>query len=175
MADIRPFNDILPRIHPDAWVAPTAVIIGDVEIGAFSSVWDYSVLRGDVAPIRVGERSNIQDGTVVHVASEELAGRPIPTLIGDDITIGHMVLLHACTLEDGCFIGMRSVIMDEAHIEAQAMVGAAALIPPRKRVGAKSLWLGSPARYVQDLSADQLAMNRKNTEHYLALAQAHAR
>jgi carbonic anhydrase/acetyltransferase-like protein (isoleucine patch superfamily) len=155
---ILPFRGVLPRIDPTAYIAPTAAVIGDVEIGPESSIWFGCTLRGDVNEIRIGARTNIQDGTVVHVAS---AGQG--TYIGDDITVGHMALLHACTLESGCFIGMKACIMDGAIVESGAMVAAGALVTPGKRVKGGQLWAGSPARPIRELT-DQ------DHEHFAKLA-----
>jgi carbonic anhydrase/acetyltransferase-like protein (isoleucine patch superfamily) len=116
---ILPYKNITPKIHPTAFIAPGAVIVGDVEIGAESSIWFGCVLRGDVNVIRVGARTNIQDGTIVHVTK---GGQG--THIGDEVTVGHMVLLHDCTLADRSFIGMKAAIIDRAKVESMAMVGA---------------------------------------------------
>ena len=125
---ILPWNGVNPTIADDAFVAPNATIIGDTEIGPLSSIWFNVVLRGDVNHIRIGARTNIQDGTIVHVATNSY-----PTLIGDNVLIGHMAVIHACNLEDGCFIGMAATVMDGAVIEAGAMVAAGALVSPGKK------------------------------------------
>jgi len=156
-AFIRPFRGLTPKIHPDAFVAENAVIIGDVEIGAGSSIWYGCVLRGDVNKIRVGCNTNIQDGTVVHVNHDRsgedyrVSGGGMPTFIGDNVTIGHMALIHACRLDSGSFVGMRAVVMDEAVIETGAMVAAGALVSPKKVVPTGQLWAGAPAKYLRDL------------------------
>ena len=137
---ILPYRGTLPTIHPSVFVAETATIIGDVEIGADTGIWYGVVLRGDVNIIRIGARTNIQDGTVVHVAAKGQG-----SFIGSDITIGHMALIHACTLEDGCFIGMQSCIMDGALVESGAMVAAGALVPSRQ-AGAQRPAVGRPSR-----------------------------
>jgi carbonic anhydrase/acetyltransferase-like protein (isoleucine patch superfamily) len=126
---VLPFRSIRPVIAADAFVAPNAAIIGDVEIGAGSSIWYGCVLRGDVAPIRVGARVNIQDGTIVHVSS--VSGG---TVIGDDVSIGHLALIHACTLESGSFVGMGAIVMDGAVVESGGFVAAGSLLTPGKRV-----------------------------------------
>jgi len=152
---------IVPTIHNDAFIAPGAAVIGDVHIGAGSGVWFGCVIRGDVAPIRIGGRTNIQDGTVIHV-SRDIA----PTTIGSGITIGHCVLLHGCTLEDDCFIGMRATLMDGVVVESGAMVAAGALVTPGKRVPKGQVWAGNPAKYFRDLRADELAFIAINAENY---------
>jgi carbonic anhydrase/acetyltransferase-like protein (isoleucine patch superfamily) len=164
-AIIRPYRNVLPKIDPTAFVAETATVIGDVEIGPESGIWYGCVLRGDVNDIRIGARTNIQDGTVIHV-SRGVQG----TYIGDDITVGHMALLHACTLESGCFIGMKACIMDRAVVESGAMVAAGALVTPGKRVKGGWLWAGSPARPVRELTEEDLAYFPVSARHYANLA-----
>jgi carbonic anhydrase/acetyltransferase-like protein (isoleucine patch superfamily) len=172
---VLPMNGIWPSIDASAFVAETAVIIGDVEIGPNSSVWYGCVLRGDVNRIRVGARTNIQDGTIVHVNHDPNGpyletGGGTPTHIGDDITIGHMALIHACTLESGCFIGMRATVMDEAVIEGGAMVAAGALVTPTKRVPTGELWGGSPAKRMRALTDDERAHLDYSARNYARLA-----
>ena len=135
------------------FIAPTASIIGDVEIGQGSSVWYNCVLRGDLNEIRVGENTNIQDGTIVHVDS-----RSHGTYIGSRVTIGHLALIHACTIEDDAMIGMQATVMDGAVIESGALVAACALVPPGKRVLKGQLWAGSPASYMRDVRASDKGM-----------------
>jgi len=143
---ILPYKGKMPTIHPSAFIAPNAVIIGDVEIGANSSIWFNCVVRGDMNDIRIGENTNIQDGTIIHIDS-----RTCGTYIGDNITVGHMCLLHACTLESGSMVGMQATIMDGAVVEQGALVAAGALVPPGKRVGAGEIWAGSPARRLREI------------------------
>lgn len=162
---LLPYRGIWPRLARGAFIAPGATIIGDVEIGAGASIWFGCVVRGDVNVVRIGERTNIQDGTVVHAAKEGQG-----TFIGNDITVGHMVLLHACTLEDGAFVGMRATVMDDALVEGGAMVAAGALITPGKRVRRGELWAGAPAKKIRELTdADRLAIG-KLAPRYVALA-----
>lgn len=163
-AVILPYRGTEPRIAPDAFIAPGAVVIGDVEIGPGAGIWFGCVLRGDVSPIRIGARTNVQDGTVVHVSRGDG-----PTLIGDDVTIGHMALLHACVLEDRSFVGMKACVMDKAVVESDAMVAAGALLTPDKRVPRGQLWAGSPARFVRQLTDEEHAQHRKLAEGYVAL------
>ncbi|MEC9455016.1 MAG: Carnitine operon protein CaiE [Alphaproteobacteria bacterium MarineAlpha10_Bin2] len=146
-AYILPFRNVLPRIAPGAFVAPGASVIGDVEMARDSSLWFSGVIRGDVNYVRIGARSNIQDGTVIHTAT-----RDGPTLIGEDVVVGHQCLLHACILEDACMVGMGAVVMDYSVVESGAWVAAGALVPPNKRVKAGELWMGSPAKYVRPVS-----------------------
>jgi carbonic anhydrase/acetyltransferase-like protein (isoleucine patch superfamily) len=162
---ILPYDETLPTVADDAFIAPNATIVGDVVIGAESGIWFNCLLRGDVNEIRIGERTNIQDGSVVHVS-----GQGQGTYIGNDITIGHMALIHACTLEDGCFIGMNATVMDDCIVESGAMVAAGALVPPGKRVLAGQVWGGTPARYLRNICESDLQMIGYIAPHYVKLA-----
>jgi carbonic anhydrase/acetyltransferase-like protein (isoleucine patch superfamily) len=164
-AIILPYRGKQPRIAADAFIAPGAVVIGDVEIGPGSSIWFGCVIRGDLNPIRIGARTNIQDGTIIHVASADG-----PVHIGDEVTVGHMALIHACTLADHSFVGMKALVMDRVVVESGAMVAAGALVTPGKRVPAGQLWSGSPARLMRELTADELDHHRKVAENYVALS-----
>jgi len=176
---IRPFRGILPKIHPDAFLAENAVVIGDVEIGAGSSIWYGCVLRGDVNKIRVGRNSNLQDGTVVHVNHDRSgqdyreSGGGMPTVIGDNVTVGHMALIHACHLESGSFVGMRAVVMDQAVVESGAMVAAGALVSPGKRVLSGQLWAGAPAQYRRDLTQEELDFFPYIAGNYATLGESY--
>ena len=175
MATILPYRGIMPKIAPDAFIAETAVVIGDVEIGSGSSIWYGCVLRGDVNKIRVGRDTNLQDGTIVHVNHDpegdyRETGGGMPTHIGANVTIGHSALIHACTLEDGSFIGMRAVVMDLAVVERGALVAAGALVAPNKRVAAGELWVGSPARRARAVSDEEKEMMAYIARHYAELA-----
>lgn len=161
-SNIRPYKGKIPIIKDGAFVAPSADIIGDVEIGTQSGIWFGCVLRGDVAHIRVGERTNIQDGTVIHVTRN---GHP--TIIGSGVTIGHQALLHACKLEDSCFVGMGAIIMDDAIVESGAMVAAGALITPNKIVKKGQIWAGNPAKYFRDLTEKEAAFIKISEDNYV--------
>ncbi len=163
---IHPFGGDWPDIAEDVFIAPGAQIIGKVVIGAGSSVWFNCVLRGDVGRIRVGERSNIQDGSIVHVT-----GGRLDTHIGDDVLIGHGCIIHGCRIESGAFIGMGAVVLDGAVVEGGAMLGAGSLLTPGKRVPAGELWTGRPARLQRALSETELASNRAGAAGYARLAQ----
>lgn len=165
MAIILPYKGLSPRLGQGVYLAETAALTGDVEIGDHSSIWFSCVLRGDVNDIRIGKRTNIQDGTVVHVSST-LQG----TYIGDDVTVGHMALLHACTIGDGAFIGMKACVMDGARVEPGGMVGAGALVTPGKVVGPGELWLGSPARFVRLVNEAEKAMMARSSGLYVEVA-----
>jgi carbonic anhydrase/acetyltransferase-like protein (isoleucine patch superfamily) len=172
---IRPHNNIMPRIAADAFIAETAVIIGDVEIGAGASIWYGCVLRGDANSIRIGARTNIQDGTVIHVNSEREGAVATKTVIGADVTVGHMALIHACTLEDKSFVGMKACVMDGVVVEGGAMVAAGALVTPGKRVKHGEVWAGSPAKLMRPLSDKERDYLAHAAEHYVELAQTYRR
>ena len=161
-----PYRGILPSVHESVFVAPGTHIIGDVQIGEGSSLWFNCVARGDVNSIRIGARSNIQDGSIVHVT-----GGRFGTFIGNDVLIGHQCIIHGCRLEDESFVGMGAVVMDGCVLERGAMLGAGSLLSPGKIVRSRQLWLGRPARYVRDLSAEEIEANRQAVVHYAKLAQ----
>ena len=165
---ILPYRDILPKIAPTAFIAPTATVIGDVEIGEDAGIWFGCIIRGDVNIIRIGARTNVQDGTIIHVSKDGQG-----TFIGDDVTIGHMVLLHACTLQSGCFIGMHATIMDDCVVETGGMLAAGALLTPGKRIGAGQLWAGSPARPLRDVGEAERAVIARTIPRYVGLAREH--
>jgi len=148
---IEAYRGVSPRIHPTAWVHASAVIIGDVELGPEVSIWPGCVLRGDQGSIRIGAESNIQDGTIIH-ATRGLSH----TVVGARVTVGHRVVLHGCHVEDDCLIGMGAVVLDNAHIERHVIVGAAALVPLNRRVPARSLVLGMPAKVVRSLGDEEI-------------------
>ncbi|MCI0752900.1 gamma carbonic anhydrase family protein [Teichococcus vastitatis] len=168
MSNLLPFEGRLPAVDPTAFVAPTAAVIGDVEIGPDASVWYHCVLRGDTNFIRVGARSNVQDGTIVHVARGTL-----PAIIGDDVTVGHACIIHACTLRNGSFIGMGATVLDGAVVEEGGMLGAGSLLPPGKRIGPNELWLGSPARLVRVMGPEEREQWKATTAHYVELSKRH--
>ncbi len=163
---LRPYRQAIPQIDPTAFVAENAAIIGDVSVGAGTGIWYGCTLRGDVNDIRIGARTNIQDGTVIHT-SLGVQG----TYIGDDVTVGHMALLHACTIGNKAFIGMQSLIMDEVVVEDEAMVAAGSMVTPRKRIPRHQLWGGRPARYMRDMTAEEIDYLQTSADRYAALAQ----
>jgi carbonic anhydrase/acetyltransferase-like protein (isoleucine patch superfamily) len=165
---ILPWNGIVPTIDAMAFVAPTAVVIGDIVIGPETSIWFGCVLRGDVHEIRIGARVNIQDGSVVHVT-----GGRSPTHIGDGVSIGHMVLIHGCRLEPGSFVGSKACVLDNVVVETGAMVAAGAVVPPGKRVPAGELWAGNPAKKLRDLAAKDLEMFRRVEAGYAGRGAAY--
>ena len=147
--------------------------MGDVTLGAESSVWYGAVIRADMAPVKIGSQTNLQDGTIVHVNHEREGADGTRTIIGADVTIGHMALIHACTLEDGCFIGIQACVMDGAVVESGAMVAAGALVTPGKRVKRGELWGGSPARLMRKLTEAELKYFGYTVEHYLEMAESY--
>lgn len=171
---IAPFNGIWPRIHDSAFIAPGCRIIGDVEIGPESSVWYNCVIRADIHQIRIGARSNIQDGSVVHCDSPK-EGRPqgFPTIIGDDVLVGHMAIIHGCTLEHGAFVGMGAVVMDGCVIGEGGMLAAGALLSPGKAIPPRQMWLGRPATFAREIGEAQAAAMAKGAAGYVENARAH--
>lgn len=168
MAPLFPFEGRLPSIDPTAFVAPSAAVIGDVELGADSSIWYHCVLRGDTNFIRIGARTNIQDGTIVHVNAGDQ-----PAILGDDVTVGHACIIHACTLKNRAFVGMGATVLDGAVIEEGGMLGAGGLLAPGKRIGPNELWLGAPARLVRVMDAEERARWDRTAAHYVELAKRH--
>ena len=166
MQNIYPYKEITPDIHPTAWIAQTATVIGNTHIGANSGIWYGCVVRGDVNEIRIGKRSNIQDLTMIHCA--ELGQG---CYIGDDITVGHSAVLHACKIEDQAFIGIQACVMDDCIIERGAMVAAGALVTPGKVVKANEVWAGSPAKKLRDINEKDLAFFEINRQRYVRLAE----
>ena len=162
------FGDSFPTIAATAFIAPGARIIGDVTIGADSSVWYNCVLRGDVDRITIGARSNVQDGSVVHVTRKRYA-----TEIGDEVLIGHMAMVHGCTIENHGFIGLGAIIMDGCVVEAGGMLAAGAMLTPGKRIGRAELWAGRPAKLLRLLTDEDLARNRAGCAGYVELARQH--
>ena len=159
---IHPFKDTKPEIDASALVVDSAQIIGDVKIGEESSVWFNAVIRGDVNHIRVGKRTNIQDGCVLHVARKTL-----PFQIGDEVTVGHNVTLHACTIGSQCLIGMSATVMDGSEIGEQSIVGAGALVTPNTKIPPRSLVIGSPARVKRELTEEEIRGIRESAANYV--------
>lgn len=162
------FEGAEPRVHSTAFVAPGAMVIGDVEIGEGSSIWYNCVLRGDVNRIHIGARTNIQDGTVIHVDSGGHAA-----LIGDECLIGHLAMVHGCRLHDRSFVGLGSIVMDGCEIEAEGMLAAGAMLTPGKRIGRGELWVGRPAKLSRLLTDAERARNAAGVAGYVELARRH--
>lgn len=163
---LHAFMGLVPQVAPDAFIAAGAQLIGDVRVGAGASIWYNCVLRGDVQRIEVGARSNIQDGSVVHVTRHTHG-----TFIGSDCLIGHLAMIHGCTLEDHAFVGLGSIVMDACVIETDAMLAAGALLTPGKRIKSGELWTGQPAAFARRLTDAEIARNRAAAAGYVELSQ----
>ncbi|NNC99016.1 MAG: gamma carbonic anhydrase family protein [Gammaproteobacteria bacterium] len=163
---IYPYRGKLPCIHPSAFIAQTATIIGDTRVDEESGIWYGCVVRGDVNEIRIGKRTNIQDLTMIHCA--ELGQG---CYLGDDITVGHAAVLHACSIENNAFIGIQACVMDDCIVEQGAMVAAGALVTPGKIVRANEVWAGSPAKKLRDITDQDRKFFKINRDRYLRLAR----
>ncbi|MEK6733645.1 MAG: gamma carbonic anhydrase family protein [Pseudomonadota bacterium] len=163
---IIPYKGILPKIHSKAFIAPSSSIIGDVTIGEGSGIWFNCVLRGDVEPITVGKNTNIQDGSVIHCTRG--GGK---TIIGDHVTIGHKALIHACILEDECFVGMGAILMDNVVVETGGMVAAGSLVTPNKRIRKGEIWAGNPAKFFRLLTKEEADFIMISANNYLKHVQ----
>ena len=161
---LRPFKRIFPRVHDTAFVTEDAIVIGDVEIGEDASVWFGSVIRGDVNYIRIGARTNIQDMTVIHVSSNTDA-----TVIDEEVTVGHRVVLHGCHVERGCLIGIGAILMDGVRVGAQSLVAAGTLLTPGTTIPPRSMVMGSPGRVKRGLRDDELAYLDRSWRNYVEL------
>lgn len=157
-----------PVVSEDAYIAPGATVLGDVELGPQSSVWPSAVLRGDINYIRVGRATNIQDGAIVHLSDEH------PAVLGDEVTIGHAAVVHACKIEDGVLVGMHATILDGSVVGEGSIIGAHTLVKSGMEVPPGSLVLGVPGRIVRQLSTDEIKANRALAQKYVAVARAHA-
>lgn len=166
---IRAFDGVTPTLGDEVFIADTAAVVGDVTLGDGCSVWFSAVLRGDVMPIRVGPRSNLQDGAVVH-ATTGLSR----TVIGADCTVGHRAILHGCTLGDRVLVGMGAIVLDNAEVGDDAVIAAGALVPPRARLPGGFVYVGSPARPARPLRESDRAMIAAGWQSYLELARRHA-
>ncbi|MBS2016170.1 MAG: gamma carbonic anhydrase family protein [Deltaproteobacteria bacterium] len=167
---VHPLGDLRPALGRDVFVAPSASVIGDVVVGDESSLWFGVVVRGDVFPIRIGARTNIQDNSVVHVTGGRSA-----TTIGDDVTVGHAVIVHGCTIGHRCLVGMGSLVLDDAVIEDECFVAAGSLVPPRMVVPARSFVMGRPAKVIRPVKDDELVQIREASRHYVDNARRFAR
>ena len=172
---IVPIHGKTPKIHDSAFVAPGCTLIGDIEIGADSSIWYNCVLRADVFTIRIGERTNVQDGSILH-CDPPRPGDPdgSPLVIGDDVLIGHMAMVHGCTIHDRGFVGLGAIAMNKAVIGSDAMLAAGAMLTENKVMGARELWGGRPARKMRDLDDAAVMGMRAGVMHYTQNAKDHA-
>ena len=171
MSNVRPYLDQLPRLGQRVYIDEAARVIGDVELGDDVSVWPFTVIRGDVNYVRIGDRTNVQDGTVIHVSHDgphaKLGG--FATVIGADCTIGHKAIVHACHIEDACLVGMGSTVLDGAVIQKHGFLGAGALLPPGKVMGEGEMWLGAPAKFARRLSDAEIQALFYSAGHYVKL------
>ncbi len=174
MSQIRNFEQYSPVIDAEAWLDPACLVIGDVHIGAESSVWPGTVVRGDIHRIRIGRKTNIQDGCVLHNSHDGpyMPGGS-PLTVGDRVTVGHKAILHGCEVQDECLIGMGAIVMDKAVIESGVMLGAGSLVPPGKTLASGYLYTGSPARQARPLNDREKAYFRYAAEYYAELARRH--
>jgi carbonic anhydrase/acetyltransferase-like protein (isoleucine patch superfamily) len=161
---IKDFQNLRPKIHETAFVAENAIVIGDVEIGEQSSVWFGSVLRGDVNYIRIGKRTNVQDGSIIHVSS-----KTHPTIVEDQVTLGHRVTLHGCHIETGCLIGIGAIILDGVRVGRDSLIAAGSLVTPNTQISPRSLVMGSPARVKRELTDDEIYNQARFWQNYTDL------
>jgi carbonic anhydrase/acetyltransferase-like protein (isoleucine patch superfamily) len=174
---IRNFEKFKPQIHADAWVDDTALVIGDVVIGRDSGIWPMCVLRGDINSIRIGERTNIQDGSVLHVThrgEHSVIAEGAAVAVGSGVTVGHKAVLHGCTIEDDCLIGIGAIIMDRAIVRRHALVAAGAVVGPGKDLAGGYIWLGNPIRQGRALTAKEIGFFEYSARHYVELKNRHA-
>lgn len=174
MKNIRPFENYHPQIDDSAFIDPSAVVIGNTHIGAGSSIWPNVTIRGDIHKIRIGKNTNIQDNSLLHIShdSEFLPGGA-PLIVGDHVTVGHMVTLHGCQIGNYCLIGMGSILLDNAQIEDQVMIGAGSLVSPGKKLESGYLYLGSPVKQIRKLKNKELEFLEYSAEHYRQLSIRH--
>lgn len=169
--NIRPYLDRRPQLGARVYVDEAARVIGDVVLGDDVSLWPGAIVRGDVNFVRIGARTNVQDGAVIHVSHDgphaKLGG--FATHVGEDVTIGHKAIVHACRIGNGCLVGMGAILLDGAVVEDHGFVGAGALVPPGKTVGARELWVGNPAKRVRMLSDAEVEGLRYSAQHYVRL------
>ena len=169
--NIRPFKQYTPNIHSSCMVDESAVVIGQVELAEDVSIWPTAVLRGDVNFIRIGARSNVQDGSVLHVTHRK-PDRPegSPLVVGEDVTVGHKVVLHGCTIGNRVLVGMGAVVLDDAVVDDEVIIGAGSLVPPRKHLKSGYLYVGSPVKQVRALSEEERAFLKQSAVNYVNLA-----
>ncbi|XP_038988221.1 gamma carbonic anhydrase 1, mitochondrial-like [Phoenix dactylifera] len=166
--------DKVPNVHKDAFVAPSASVMGDVQVGQGSSIWYGCVLRGDVNSIRIGSGTNIQDNSLVHVAKSNVSGRVLRTIIGDNVTVGHSAVLHGCTVEDEAFVGIGATLLDGVVVEKHGMVAAGALVRQNTKIPGREVWGGNPAKFLRKLTEEEIAFISQSATNYSNLAQVHA-
>jgi carbonic anhydrase/acetyltransferase-like protein (isoleucine patch superfamily) len=170
MSPLRPYAGVLPVLGQRVYLDPQSCVIGRVTIGDDSSVWPMTVIRGDVNTIRIGARTSVQDGAVLHVVHEGAPGSGgVPLVVGDDVTIGHKAVLHACTIGNRCLIGMGAIVLDGAEVGDEVIIGAGCLVPPRKTLPPRTLWVGNPARQVRALTDEEVEGLAYSAAHYVRI------
>lgn len=170
MTALKSYNGITPKLAKGVFVEASAILYGDIHLGEDSSIWPLVVARGDVHHIRIGKRSNIQDGCVLHVSRpSNILPTGLPLYIGDDVTVGHKAMLHACTIGNRVLIGMGVIVLDGANIADEVIVGAGSLVPPGKQLASGYLYIGSPAKQVRPLTADEKAFFCESAANYVRL------
>jgi len=175
MKNILTYKNFIPKIHDTAFIAQNAIISGDTVIGENSSVWYGCVIRGDVCHVRIGDNTNIQDGTIIHVTrpnhiANKTKNDGAPTIIGSNVTIGHKAIIHACTIQDNSFVGMGSILMDLSIVEEYSMLAAGAVLTPGKIVKSGQLWVGNPAKFFRDLTQEEKDFIKVSADNYKELA-----
>lgn len=165
-----PYEGKLPQVHETAWIAETAVLVGDVEVGEESSIWYGCVVRGDEMPVRIGKRTNIQDGSILHIEGGKFA-----CLLGDDVSVGHGAIVHGCEVGDGALIAMGAIVLNNVKVGAGAVIGAGALVPENKEIPAGTLWVGTPAKFVRELRDDERERFRRTPQVYAHLKEKYRR
>ncbi|HSG04266.1 MAG TPA: gamma carbonic anhydrase family protein [Marinobacterium sp.] len=171
---LRPFRGIKPKLGERVFVDPSAVVLGDVELGEDSSVWPLTVIRGDMHHIRIGKRTNVQDGSILHIThASEYNPEGYALSIGDEVTIGHQVMLHGCSIGNRVLIGMSTTIMDGAVVEDDVIIGAGSLVPPGKRLESGKLYVGRPVKAVRELSSKELSFFSYSAGNYVKLKDEH--
>lgn len=176
MSNVRPWRDTWPTIGERVYIDPAAVVVGQVKLGDDASVWPTAVVRGDVHRIEVGARTNVQDGSVLHVVHDgPYSPGGLPLLIGDDVTIGHRAVLHACTIGSRCLIGMGAIVMDGAVVGDEVIIAGGALVPPRMQCEPRSLYVGSPAKRARALTEREIEQLAYSAAHYVRIKDEYSR
>lgn len=168
------FGGKRPTLGDSVFVAPNATITGDVQVGAHSSIWYGAVVRGDVNNVKIGSKTNVQDCVTIHVAKHSISGQPAPTVIGNNCTIGHGAVLHACTVEDGSFVGMGATILDGVKVGKGSIVGAGAVVTPATVIPAGEIWAGAPAKFLRNAAPEEASFIEASATNYASLAAVHA-
>lgn len=170
---IRSFEGHTPECDDTVFIDPAAVVIGQVKLGANSGIWPVAVLRGDINHIHIGENTNIQDGTIIHVTHEGVFSTGKPTIIGNNVTVGHQAMLHGCHIEDWVLVGMNAILLDGCHIPNEVMIGAGSLVPPGKQLESGYLYVGSPVKRVRPLTDKEKEFLRYSAQYYVKLKDRH--